>query len=252
MLNRFEERQGGCALRGRPAIIGGLVPTPAEGGGADAKLAAVKKIVILISGRGSNMEAIIATCRSEAWPVEVACVVSSRPDAGGLRLASAAGIATAVVDPKAFASRASFEDALAGTIDSHRPDCVVLAGFMRVLSEPFVHRYADRMLNVHPSLLPAFAGLDTHGRAIAAGVRAHGATVHFVSPVVDAGPIVAQAVVPVRDGDTVDALAARVLAAEHRLFPRAIDWFLSGKARLADGRVTLARDVAGDALMVCA
>ena len=212
----------------------------------------MKKIVILISGRGSNMEAIIATCRAEAWPAAVVCVVSNRPDAAGLRVAGKAGIATAVVDPTTFSSRSSFEDELARVIDAHRPDCVVLAGFMRVLSEPFVHRYADRMLNVHPSLLPAFAGLDTHARALAAGVRAHGATVHFVSPVVDAGPIVAQAVVPVRDDDTVEALAARVLAAEHRLFPRTIDWFLSGKARLADGRVTLAGDVAAHALMVCA
>ena len=211
----------------------------------------MKKIVILISGRGSNMEAIIATCRSEAWFAAVVCVVSNRPDAAGLRVAADAGIATAIVDPKSYPDRPSFEDELARVIDAHRPDCVVLAGFMRVLSESFVHRYADRMLNVHPSLLPAFAGLDTHARALAAGVRAHGATVHFVSPVVDAGPIVAQAVVPVRDDDTVDALAARVLAAEHRLFPRAIDWFLSGKARLADGRVSLASDVAADALMVC-
>ena len=218
--------------------------------GADAKLAAVKKIVILISGRGSNMEAIIDTCRSEDWSAHVACVVSSRPDAAGLQFAAAAGIATAVVSPKAHATRDLFEAALADAIDAHRPDCVVLAGFMRVLSESFVHRYADRMLNIHPSLLPAFPGLDTHARALAAGVRAHGATVHFVSPIVDAGPIVAQAVVPVHADDTVDALAARVLAAEHCLFPRAIEWFLSGRAVLADGRVTLAASIAPQALMV--
>jgi phosphoribosylglycinamide formyltransferase-1 len=211
----------------------------------------VKKIVILISGRGSNMEAIIATSRAEGWAAEVACVISSRADAPGLSYARAAAIPTAAVESTAHATREQFEDALAAVIDAHRPDCVVLAGFMRVLSETFVHRYADRMLNVHPSLLPAFAGLDTHARALAAGVRAHGATVHFVSPVVDAGPIVAQAVVPVRTDDTVEALAARVLAAEHRLLPKAVEWFLSGRAVLADGRVTLADAVASQALMVC-
>ncbi len=211
----------------------------------------MKQIVILISGRGSNMEAIITACRTERWSAEVAGVVASRADAAGLVHARAAGIATAVVDPKAFASRDLFEAALSAAIDVHAPACVALAGFMRVLSETFVLRYADRMLNIHPSLLPAFPGLDTHARALAAGVRAHGATVHFVSPVVDAGPIVAQAVVPVRADDTVDALAARVLSAEHQLFPRAIEWFLSGRAVLIDGRVTLADAVASDALMVC-
>jgi len=212
----------------------------------------VKKIVILISGRGSNMEAIIATCRADGWPAQVACVISSRPGAAGLQYATEAGIATAVVDPKSFESRERFEAALTATVDLHAPDCVVLAGFMRVLSESFVHRYADRMLNIHPSLLPAFPGLDTHARALAAGVRVHGATVHFVSPVVDAGAIVAQAVVPIRADDTADSLAARVLAAEHRLFPRAIAWFLSGRAVLDEGRVVLDASVAPDALMVCA
>jgi phosphoribosylglycinamide formyltransferase-1 len=154
------------------------------------------------------------------------------------------------LDAKAQPSRERFEAELCAAIDAHAPDCVALAGFMRVLSESFVNRYADRMLNIHPSLLPSFAGLDTHRRAIEAGVRVHGATVHFVSPVVDAGPIVAQAVVPVRGDDTVESLAARVLAAEHRLFPRAIEWFLSGKAVLSAGRVVLRDDIAGDALMV--
>ncbi|MEO8938194.1 MAG: phosphoribosylglycinamide formyltransferase [Burkholderiaceae bacterium] len=211
----------------------------------------MKKIVILISGRGSNMEAIISTCRAEGWPAEVACVIANKASAPGLVYASAAGIPTVAIESKDYTTREQFEDALAAAIDAHRPDCVVLAGFMRVLSETFVHRYADRMLNVHPSLLPAFAGLDTHGRALAAGVRAHGATVHFVSPVVDAGPIVARAVVPVRPDDTADALAARVLAAEHRLLPKAVEWFLSGRAVMADGRVTLADAVASQALMVC-
>ncbi len=196
------------------------------------------------------MEAIVAACRAERWDASVACVISSRADAVGLRLAADAGLATAVVEPRAHRSKELFERALVDAIEVHAPDCVVLAGFMRVLSESFVHRYADRMLNVHPSLLPSFSGLDTHARALAAGVRAHGATVHFVSPVVDAGPIVAQAVVPVRGDDTIDTLAARVLDAEHRLFPRAIRWFLDGQAVIADGRVTLADAVAADALMV--
>ena len=198
------------------------------------------------------MQAIITACRAEGWDARVASVIASRPDAAGLSIAALAGIDTGVVDPRDHATKDRFEAALSESIDVHRPDCIVLAGFMRVLSDPFVHRYADRMLNVHPSLLPAFAGLDTHGRALAAGVRAHGATVHFVSPVVDAGPIVSQAVVPVRADDDVGALAARVLAAEHRLFPRAIEWFLSGRVTLADGTVRLADAIAADALMVCA
>jgi len=210
----------------------------------------MKRIVILLSGRGSNMEAIVGACRREAWSAEVVCVVSSKPAAPGLAFAAASGIATAVVDPKSHPSRDAFEASLIEVIDAHVPDCVVLAGFMRVLSESFVTRYADRMLNIHPSLLPSFAGLDTHRRALAAGVRAHGATVHFVSPVVDAGPIVAQAVVPVTSDDTEDALAARVLAAEHRLYPQAIRWFLSGQARLVDGRVLLDDAIADQALMV--
>jgi phosphoribosylglycinamide formyltransferase-1 len=211
---------------------------------------AVKKIVILISGRGSNMEAIITACRVERWPARVVCVIASRPEAAGLAFAATAGIATVALDAKHEPSRERFEAELIAAIDAHQPDCVVLAGFMRVLSESFVHRYADRMLNIHPSLLPSFAGLDTHRRALEAGVRVHGATVHFVSPIVDAGPIVAQAVVPVRDDDTVDALAARVLAVEHRLFPRAIEWFLSGKAVLSGDRVLLSAAIADEALMV--
>jgi phosphoribosylglycinamide formyltransferase-1 len=196
------------------------------------------------------MEAIVTACRAERWPAEVACVIASKPDAAGLAFAERAGIAAVAVDAKSYPSRAAFESALSEAIDAHRPDCIALAGFMRVLSDSFVHRYADRMLNIHPSLLPAFAGLDTHRRALAAGVRAHGATVHFVSPVVDAGPIIAQAIVPVHNDDTPDALAARVLSAEHRLYPRAIQWVLSKRAVLIDGRVALSDEIADQALMV--
>lgn len=219
---------------------------------ADAKLAAVKTIVILISGRGSNMEAIIAACRSEGWDARVACVISNRAGAGGLAVAASAGIPTQVVESRAYRSREPFEHALVEAIDEHRPDCVVLAGFMRVLTESFVHRYADRMLNIHPSLLPAFAGLDTHARALAAGVRAHGATVHFVSPIVDAGAIVAQAVVPVRDDDTVEALSSRVLAVEHRLFPQVVRWFVDGRLRLVEGRAVVDGALRSETLMGCA
>ena len=212
----------------------------------------MKKIVILISGRGSNMEAIVAACSAERWPAEIACVISSKPEAAGLAAAAEAGVTTKVVDARRFAGREAFEADLITHIDAHRPDCIVLAGFMRVLSEAFVNRYADRMLNIHPSLLPAFAGLDTHQRALAAGVRVHGATVHFVSPVVDAGAIVAQAIVPIAANDTHETLAARVLAAEHRLYPRAVEWFLTGQATLVAGRVHLSGAAASQALMVCA
>lgn len=212
----------------------------------------MKKIVILISGRGSNMEAIAAACSAERWPAEIACVISSKPEAAGLAVASRAGILTAVVDAGGASDRGAFEADLAARIDEHRPDCIVLAGFMRVLSETFVNRYAGRMLNIHPSLLPAFPGLDTHRRALAAGVRAHGATVHFVGPVVDAGAIVAQAIVPVVATDTHETLAARVLAAEHRLYPRAIGWFLTGQATLISGRVHLSDAAQSQALMICA
>ena len=196
------------------------------------------------------MEAIVTACRLERWNAEVVSVIGSRSDAAGLAFARRVGIDAVGLEARDFPTRDAFEAALAPAIDRHRPDCIALAGFMRVLSESFVSRYADRMLNIHPSLLPAFTGLDTHRRALAAGVRAHGATVHFVSPVVDAGPIVAQAIVPVREDDTAEALAARVLAAEHRLFPRAVRWFLSGDARLVDGRVRLSDAVADQALLV--
>ncbi len=211
-----------------------------------------KRIVILISGRGSNMEAIVTACKAERWSADVACVIASRPDAAGLAFAKRAGIDTVALDAKAAPSREAFEVDLAAAIDRHHADCIALAGFMRVLSDSFVHRYADRMLNVHPSLLPSFPGLDTHRRALEAGVRVHGATVHFVSPVVDAGAIVAQAAVPVRADDTPDSLAARVLAAEHRLFPRAIEWFVSGRIGLSAGRVAFDGAIVDDALMVAA
>ncbi|MGC4075673.1 MAG: phosphoribosylglycinamide formyltransferase [Rubrivivax sp.] len=202
----------------------------------------MKRIVILISGRGSNMEAIVQRCTAEGWPARIAAVVSNRPDASGLAFAAAHGVATAVVDHRGFAGdREAFDAALAAEIDRHEPDLVVLAGFMRILGDAFVRRYAGRMLNVHPSLLPAFPGLHTHRRAIEAGCKAAGATVHFVTPELDHGPIVMQAVVPVLPGDDESALADRVLAAEHVIYPQAVRWFVEG-ALVVDRGVVRQRD----------
>jgi phosphoribosylglycinamide formyltransferase 1 len=198
----------------------------------------MKRIVILISGRGSNMEAIVQRCAAEGWPARVAAVVSNRADARGLDFAAARGITTAVVEHKAFASRDSFDDALAASIDTFAPDLVVLAGFMRILGERFVRHYEGRLLNIHPSLLPAFPGLHTHERALAAGCKAAGATVHFVTAELDHGPIVMQSVVPVLPGDVADALAARVLATEHVIYPQSVRWFVEGRLQVDAGIVT--------------
>jgi phosphoribosylglycinamide formyltransferase-1 len=198
----------------------------------------MKRIVILISGRGSNMEAIVQRCAAEGWPARVAAVVSNRADAKGLEFAAAQGIATAVVDHRAFASREAFDDALAQTIDAFTADVVVLAGFMRILGARFVQRYEGRLLNIHPSLLPAFPGLHTHQRALDAGCKAVGATVHFVTPALDLGPIVMQSVVPVLRGDDAAALAARVLATEHVIYPQSVRWFIEGRLQIEGGVVT--------------
>jgi phosphoribosylglycinamide formyltransferase 1 len=197
----------------------------------------MKRIVILISGRGSNMEAIVNACAAESWPARVVAVISNRPEAGGLRFAAGQGISTAVVDHRAFASREAFDDALARVIDGFEPDLVVLAGFMRILGGVFVGRYAGRLLNIHPSVLPAFPGLHTHQRAIEAGCAVAGATVHFVTAELDHGPIVMQSTVPVLPDDDADSLSARVLATEHIIYPRAVCWFVEGRLRLDGGRV---------------
>jgi phosphoribosylglycinamide formyltransferase-1 len=199
----------------------------------------MKKLVILISGRGSNMEAIVRACSNEGWPAQVAAVIANRPDAAGLAFAASHGIATAVVDHRQFPDRDSFDAALAEQIDGFAPDLVVLAGFMRVLTAGFVDRYAGRMLNVHPSLLPSFPGLKTHQQALDAGVRLHGASVHFVTSQLDHGPIVVQAAVPVIADDTPATLAERVLATEHIIYPRAVRWFVEGRLALDGLRVTL-------------
>ena len=206
---------------------------------ADSTL--MKKLVILISGRGSNMEAIVKACAAEGWPAQVAAVISNRPDAGGLAFAAAHGIATAVVDHKAFASREDFDAELMRAIDGFAPDLVVLAGFMRILTPGFTAHYARRLLNIHPSLLPAFTGLHTHERAIEMGCKLAGATVHFVTAELDHGAIVMQAAVPVLAGDDAAALSARVLKLEHQIYPRSVRWFVED-ALVWDGDRVFHRD----------
>ena len=200
-----------------------------------------RRLVILISGRGSNMQALVQACRGQSWPAEVAAVIASRPDAAGLDWARQQGIATAALYHKDYPSREAFDAALAREIDRHAPDYVLLAGFMRVLTPGFVNHYAGRLVNIHPSLLPAFPGLHTHAQALATGVRAHGCTVHFVTPVLDHGPIIAQGCVPVLAGDTPEALAGRVLEVEHQVYPAAARWLAEGRVSLtADQRVEVA------------
>lgn len=204
----------------------------------------LKNIVCLISGRGSNLDALLAAARTERWRdtlgAQIACVISNRPEAAGLARAQAAGVPTCVLPHTAYASREAFDHALIETIDAHQPALVVLAGFMRVLTRAFVAHYSGRLVNIHPSLLPSFPGLATHRQALAAGVRVHGATVHFVSSEVDGGAIIAQAAVPVRADDSEASLAERVLTQEHRLLPRCVRLLIEGAVTLADGRAQVA------------
>lgn len=197
----------------------------------------MRRLVILISGRGSNMEALLKA----ELPASVVAVISNRGDAAGLAVATNHDVPTRVVEHREFASRDAFDAALAEVIDGYAPDYVLLAGFMRVLSAAFVARFAGRLINIHPSLLPAFPGLHTHARALAEGVKVHGCTVHFVTPALDHGPIIIQAAVPVRADDTEDTLAARVLEQEHRVFPQAVRWLCEERVSVdAGGRVVLA------------
>jgi len=200
---------------------------------------ALARITVLISGRGSNLVALIDAANAGAIDGAVTQVISNRPGAGGLTHAERNGIATRVVDHRAFASRTAFDAALADAIDASEPDVVVLAGFMRILGAAFVERYAGRMLNIHPSLLPAYPGTDTHARALADGAARHGCTVHFVTPDVDGGPIIAQSEVPVLPGDDAATLAARVLEAEHRLLPQIVGAYCAGRIVLEGDRVRL-------------
>lgn len=195
----------------------------------------MKAYVILISGRGSNMQALL----DARLPGRCAAVISNRPEAAGLALAAMRGIPTVVVDHRHYPDREMFDAALASEIERHVPDLVLFAGFMRILGVGFVERFTGRLINIHPSLLPAFRGVDTHARALAAGVKIHGCSVHFVTAALDGGPIIAQAAVPVLARDDVACLGARVLAAEHRLYPQVARWFLDGRLHLSGERVTL-------------
>ena len=198
---------------------------------------------ILISGRGSNMMALVEAARAPLYPAEIAAVISNRPEAEGLKWAAEQGIPTIALDHKQFATRTAFEAKLHATLMEYRTELICCAGFMRMLTGGFIERWRDRQLNVHPSLLPAFPGLDTHARAVDAGVRIAGCTVHFMRLEMDSGPIVAQAAVPVHSGDTADELAARVLAAEHRIYPMALALVASGRARVVNEKVIVSEDV---------
>jgi phosphoribosylglycinamide formyltransferase 1 len=209
-----------------------------------------KRVGVLISGRGSNMRSLVDAARAEDFPAEIAVVLSNVADAAGLDFAREKGIATAVVDHKAFGDRESFERAMHETLVGHGVELVCLAGFMRLLTPWFVEQWRGRMLNVHPALLPAFRGLHTHERALEEGVKIHGATVHFVVPDVDAGPIVVQAAVPVLRDDTADTLAARVLVQEHRIYPLALKLVAGGAARIEGAHVMIDGEAAApDALL---
>ena len=214
------------------------------------------RTAVLISGRGSNLQALIAAAQTPDHPAEIALVLSNRPDAGGLGHAAAAGIASQVVDQAAFAgpdragARAAYDAALTEALEAAGIELVCLAGFMRVLSGAFVAHWRDRLINIHPSLLPAFPGLDTHERALAAGVKLHGCTVHYVREEVDSGPIIGQAAVPVLAGDTPDSLAARVLAVEHRLYPACLRLVAEGRAPVVDERVEIPRTSDDDGSLV--
>jgi len=196
-----------------------------------------KRVACLISGRGSNMAALIEAAKAKDYPAEIVLVVSNVPGAGGLATAATSGIATATIDHKTFGKdRAAFERALQDVLVQHRIDLVCLAGFMRLLTPWFVGQWPNRMLNIHPALLPSFKGLDTHARALESGVKLHGATVHFVVPEMDSGPVIAQGAVPVKDDDTEAALAARVLAVEHRIYPLALDLVAADRVEVAGNR----------------
>jgi phosphoribosylglycinamide formyltransferase-1 len=207
------------------------------------------RTAILISGRGSNMRALAEACRAPTAPAEIVLVLSNNPDAAGIAYAAAAGIATAVVDHRRHAERAAFDAEIDRVLRTADIEFVCLAGFMRLLTRPFVERWRDRMINIHPSLLPAFPGLDTHARALAAGVRIHGCTVHFVRHETDSGPIIIQAAVPVRADDTAESLAALVLAEEHRIYPQALLWIAAGRVRVEGERAIVDGAAAPDGVL---
>lgn len=199
----------------------------------------MKSIVILISGRGSNLEAILAAHQERGWKARISGVICNRDQAPGIDIARSYGIPVTILNHENYPDRAAFDEAMIASIDAHEPDLVILAGFMRILTDAFVEHYEGRLINIHPSLLPSFPGLNTHAKALEKGVKLHGATVHFVSSEMDAGPIIAQAVVPVLEGDSPQSLANRVLEVEHVLYVRAIEWFIEGRLRLESGIVSV-------------
>ena len=207
---------------------------------------AKKRVAILISGRGSNMTSLLAAAEASDYPAEIALVLSNRPEAAGLATAAAKGIETLAIDHRLYKSREDFEHAMQAALEARGIEIVCLAGFMRLLTPWFVERWTGRMLNIHPALLPSYKGLHTHERALADGVKIHGCTVHFVAPEMDAGPIIAQAAVAVRDDDTPDTLGARVLAREHEIYPLALRLVAGGHARIVDGRVMGGAPATGD------
>jgi phosphoribosylglycinamide formyltransferase-1 len=210
-----------------------------------------KRVAVLISGRGSNMVSLIEAAKASDYPAEIALVISNRSEAAGLELARRANVPTLVIDHRPYGKdRAAFERVLQHALDEHRIELICLGGFMRLFTADFVLHWQGRMLNIHPSLLPSFPGLDPHGQALRAGVRISGATVHFVIPETDAGPIIAQAAVPVRNGDTADALAARVLAVEHRIYPLALKLVAQGRVRIVDGRCIVEGGAASDGFLM--
>jgi len=209
-----------------------------------------KRVAVLISGRGSNMRSLIEAARDPLFPAEVVLVLSNRPDAPGLAVAKAEGIATAAVDHKIYAGRAEFEASLQAVLDIHRVELVCLAGFMRMLTPAFVTAWSGRLINIHPSLLPSYRGLHTHERALEDGVRIHGCTVHFVTAGVDEGPIIAQAAAPVMDDDTPETLGSRVLEQEHRLYPLALGLVAGGRVRVEGNRVLVEGPCAAPAALV--
>jgi len=210
-----------------------------------------KRVAVLISGRGSNMISLIEAAKAPDYPAEIALVISNRPDAAGLDLARKAAVPTLVVDHRPHGKdRAAFERVLQHALDEHRIELICLGGFMRLFTADFVLHWQGRMLNIHPALLPSFPGLDPHGQALKAGVRISGATVHVVIPETDAGPIIAQAAVPVCEGDTADTLAARVLAVEHHIYPLALKLVAQGRVRIVDGRCSIEGGAASDGFLM--
>lgn len=205
----------------------------------------MKSLVILISGRGSNMQALIEA----KLPIRIAAVISNRPDAAGLELAKMHGFETRVLDQRAYSGREAFDTALAEAIDNYEPDLIALAGFMRILGDGFVNHYRGKLMNVHPSLLPAFPGLNTHARALKEGVKIHGCTVHFVTSQVDHGPIISQAAVQIMPDDTEETLATRVLQQEHRIYPEAVRWFMEGRLKLFNNHVEVDNAVVDDSVL---